>query len=114
MVQKLRGIFNKMVLPLIVWGAAAGVTALSGATYFGLKNQEPDKVYNTTYQDTYQNDYITNSTEFDFSNSYFEDGSNIDLSNYANVETSKEASQTASQVGKDETKAKGFNLRPED
>lgn len=88
-----------MVVPLVVWGVFAGASALGVGSYFGLKGQEPDKITNITNQDSYQYDYITNETIFDLSNAYFEDGSRVDLSNYANVETSKSSSQKAEQSG---------------
>lgn len=49
-----------MVVPLIVWGAAAAVTALSGATYFGLSNRAPDNQITNQYSTT--NQYQTKKT----------------------------------------------------
>jgi hypothetical protein len=87
-----------MVLPLIAWGGIALASAVAGGSAIGFTSK-PDEVNNTTFQNTYQNDYITNETTFDFNNSYFEDGSHIDLTNTNSAETTKSASQTSTQEG---------------
>lgn len=89
-----------MALPLIPIAIIAGSSFLGAGSYFGLVNKKPDEINNITKQNTYQYDYISNETIFDFGEANFETGSNVDLRNYTNVETSKNSNQEAKQTGK--------------
>lgn len=84
-----------MVFPLI-FGVVALASAIGTGTYYGLANQEPDQII--TNNKTYQNDYISNITTYDFSSSFFENGSNISLTNTNNTTTKKSAKTTSEQT----------------
>ena len=81
-----------MVLPLIPI-AIVGAGALVGTGAFLSK----DENITTNYQTTNQTDFISNETVFDLSNSFFESGSNIDLTSNNTVTTKKGAKQESAQ-----------------
>jgi len=95
-----------MVLPLLILGGAA---ILAGGIGTGLALQEGDVTNNST-QITKQYDYITSKSFFDFSNSTFKKGSNINLSTSQSVTTKKSAKQDNEQKQDKEEKISKYAL----
>jgi hypothetical protein len=81
-----------MVLPLIAWGGVALVSAIAGGSAIGLTSKPDEQITN---QNTYQYDYITKKTSFDFTNSVFEKDSIVNINDNQTTTTKKTATQTA-------------------
>ncbi len=84
-----------MALPLLIPVAIVGAGALAGIGAFFSK----DEIINNSYQTSIQKDYINIEKTFDFSNSYFENGSNFSLNSSDTVQTKKASKMEAELSG---------------